>query len=163
MSTEPTKGSEPLAEHEPQSSTEVSTEVRSAQVILSDMLGSSAIPALHNFQGTGLEQWQQTAVARSANCGGIADCVGRTISLANFYVHPVTLPGPTPGEIINTVRCVLFDKDGAPFAFVSEGIAMSLASIIEHCGMGPWNPPILVKVEPSKTNRGRTVYNIVPA
>jgi len=147
----------------PEQSTELSTDVRQAQGILAEMTGSCAIPALHNFQGSGLEQWRQTAIARSSQCGSLKDCLDRTIKLTNFYVHPVTLPGPTPGEIVNTVRCVLFDQDGAAFAFVSEGVATSLASIIEHCGMGPWSPPLLVRIEPSKTNRGRTVFNIVPA
>jgi hypothetical protein len=141
----------------------LSTDVRAAQGILAEMTGGSSIPALHNFTGNGIEQWRMTAIARGPSCGGIDDVDGKELSLVHFYVHPVSMPGDAPGEIIDGVRCVLFDKDKNAFAFVSQGIAESLATILQHCGMGPYDPPLMVRIIKSTTHRGRKIFSIVPA
>jgi hypothetical protein len=127
------------------------------------LLGDRAIPAIHNFVGDDMQQWRMTALATNGQHGRIEDARGLTISLQFFYLHPIQVNGPTPGEIIDTVRCVLFDDKGKSWAFVSEGIASSIAQMCEAIGMGPWSPPILVKIIEGKTRAGRNFYTMVPA
>jgi hypothetical protein len=126
-------------------------------------LGDTAAAPIHNFEGDGMEQWRWTALAKNGVHGKIEDARGKDIPLRYFYVHPVRINGPTAGEIVDTVRCVLFSTAGVSYAFVSEGVAQSLADLVQAIGFGPWETPPLIQIKEGTTRQGRRFYSIVPA
>lgn len=134
-----------------------------AVAALETMMGGLLTGAIHNFQGTPLEQWKQTAVARGGNLLSADDILGQSFNLSQFYIHPVRIAGNTPGEIIDTVRIVLFDDNGRGVAVTSEGIARSMATLLSMVGPGPWPEPIAIKVIEVKTRKGFKTLSIVPA
>lgn len=127
------------------------------------LLGQAAAPAIHNFEGDIQAQWRMTALATNGVHGNVKDLAGREIKLRYFYVHAVTINGRTPGEIVDAIRTVLFDTEGNSWAFASEGIAKSLAQLVEALGMGPWADPPLIKIVEGRTRAGLNFYSIVPA
>lgn len=140
----------------------MSTEEKTHAVI-QQVLGNAAAPYFHNFPGDPRAQW-----AMIAKCEG-GDVIDRdtlgeqAFPLSMFYVHKVTVNGKTPGELVDTVRTVLIDPKGKMVGFVSEGIAKSLARIIQTFGLGPYDPPLNVKVATVKVGGGHKTYAIVPA
>jgi len=130
---------------------------------LLSVFGDVAAPQLHTFQGTPKEVWGQIAKVSAAECLGYDDLGEQPFGIQHFYVHGVQIAGPTPGEIIPALRCVLIPREGKPVAFVSDGIARDLAGIIRTFGMGPYLEPIAVRVVKVKTRKGFTTYRLVPA
>lgn len=127
------------------------------------ILGGGGVPAIHNFTGDPMAQWRMVAKATNGEHGDIDSAVGHEIALKHFYCHAVQINGDTPGEIVDAVRCVLFDVDGRSWAFASEGIARSLAQLVQAIGFGPWEQPPLIRVTLGKTRAKRNFYSIVPA
>jgi hypothetical protein len=149
-----------LMEGDPQLPTVVE---KRAVLAIKEMLGSVGQPALHNFHGKPEEVWRATALANSPQCLKAADVRGKELAVVHFYASRVQISGPTQGEYIEAIRCVLIDKNGIAVAFVSDGIAADLAQMIYTFGLQKWEPPVLVKIEEVTTRRGWRTYRIVPA
>lgn len=131
--------------------------------IVESVLGSIGAKAFHNFKGSALEVWQKTALACGPDVIPGNTHLDKVIALCEFYVHQVQVAGDTPGEYIDGVRVVLIDDDNTAYAFVSDGIARDLSVIIAAFGMGPYDPPIGVKIKQGNTRKGRRFFSIQPA
>ena len=127
------------------------------------LLGTIGQQAVHNFVGTPEEIWRLTARANAPEAMSMQDCRDKEIAVKYFYAHRVQIAGPSAGEYVDAIRCVLIDSNGVPFAFVSDGIAADLAQMIYTFGLQPWVPAVLVKPVEVKTRRGYRTYRLIPA
>lgn len=128
--------------------------------VAAEVLGRNAALSIDNFPTDKMERWEMTAIANSSEPLKYDDLESRPIAIKWFYAHPVTIEKPG-GELVDATRVVLFDAEKIPVAFVSAGIAKGLGQIINIFGMGPYNPPLVVKIARTATRNGHT-YNIVP-
>jgi hypothetical protein len=88
------------------------------------------------------------------------DLQKKTFYLQNFLMHTAYMADDN-GEKVPVKRCVLIDKDGQTTSFCSDGIIAGVGNLITVYGMGPWEPPIPVKVVERKTRKGFKVKNLV--
>lgn len=88
------------------------------------------------------------------------DLQKKTFFLKNFLMHTAYMANDD-GEKVEVKRCVLIDKDGQTTSFCSDGVIAGVGNIITVYGMGPWEPPIPVKVVERKTRKGFKVKNLV--
>lgn len=130
--------------------------------VVEGVLGSLGGKAFHNFLGDQLQVWQQISLATGPEVKSIDKLHPPEIDLKSFYVHQIQVAKETPGEYADAIRCVLIDRNGSAHGFASDGIASDLARLISAFGMGPYDPPIKIKVVPFETRRGRTAYSIQP-
>lgn len=131
--------------------------------IVESVLGQLGSQAFHNFQGDQLQVWQQVSLATGPLVVAADKILDQPIELERFYVHKVQVAGPTAGEYDDAVRVVLMTPSGHAYGFTSQGVAADLARIIGAFGMGPYTPPIKIKVVKFTTRRGRQAYSIQPA
>lgn len=131
--------------------------------VVEGVLGSLGAKAFHNFKGDAMAIWRQVAKATGPTVGNADDIIGKEFKLERFYVHQIQLAQEGQGEYVDAVRCVLIDPSDNAFAFVSTGIAGDLARIISTFGMGPYLPPIIVKIVSFTTAKKRKSYSIQPA
>lgn len=99
---------------------------------------------------------------------GVADETPETIGekpfpLAYWLVKRVLRTDEATGEIKASARTTLVTADGVRFACESLGVLESLDLIRQIYGDGPYDPPIRVRVERSKTGQGRRYYYLVAA
>lgn len=118
--------------------------------------------SLSNFKGDEREQWRFRANATGPNCKPVTEIPAEGIDVTYFYAHGVQLDGPTPGEVVDAVRCVLITKDGQCYQAVSNYLARDLADMIRVFGLQPWEPPVKIRVQVNKGKAGHTFYTIVP-
>lgn len=129
--------------------------------VIESVLGELDGPSMNNFDGDQMNRWR----LRSAACG--PDCIGfdpesnTVMAIKYFYAHRIRMVSDR-GEITEPVRCVLMDGNGDNRAFVSDGVAKDLADLIRMFGLGPYDPPIRVKVRQIKTRKGFRMYTLVP-
>jgi len=133
------------------------------QQVIGDVFGGIGGPELSNIDGTPNARWRMISKATGPGVKSFDDLAGKTVSVEYFYVHPVRVDGPTPGEYVDALRCVLFDSNGECYGFVSSVLARDLARMVMTFGLRPWKPPIVVQVTKSKGKHGHSFYNLVPA
>jgi len=127
-------------------------------------LDSGEMRAVHNFTGDKMAQWRMVAKATGPDCRKFEDMPDGGIQLVYYYCHRVEMISQRDGEMIEPIRCVLIDKDGANYGFVSDFIARELDNIIEMWGPGPWiTTPLHIRVVRAKSRKGMTFYSIQPA
>ncbi len=117
----------------------------------------------HNFDGDKMRKWQLVAFATGSEVSSGDEWAGKEFDLKYWLIHSARINGKTPGEVIDALRTVLVSPDGEAIAFVSDGIAIALQRMVRHIGMGPYVPPIRVKVVKIKTRNGNTYFKIEPA
>jgi len=92
----------------------------------------------------------------------VADHIGEVLEITDVVAHPVTLTDEETGEIINTLRVVLIDKNGKTYTAVSEGITNSLSRIFSIIGMPSWkDEPVKMKIRQIKTRNGNNKVNTI--
>jgi len=133
------------------------------QQLMADVLGSIGTPTLHSFRGSKQEVWRQIAKVSTQPCLSYDDVKDSTVQIRDFYVHAVEFADERTGEVTGGIRTVLIPASGQPFACVSDGVAKDLAGIIRTFGLGPYDPPIDVKVVEVRTRKGFRTYRLVPA
>lgn len=82
------------------------------------------------------------------------DHKGEVIEMVNVAAHPVELVDENTGELVQSLRTVIIDKNGKNYDAVSQGIASSLQKIFAIVGNAPFNPPLKIKVVEQKTRKG---------
>lgn len=83
------------------------------------------------------------------------DHMGKVLEIVHVAAHPVSLTDEKTGEVVDTIRTVLVDKNGVNYDAVSEGVASSLQKIFAIVGMPPWiDEPLKIKVVQQKTRAG---------
>ena len=92
----------------------------------------------------------------------VADHIGEVLEITDVVAHPVTLTDEDTGEIINTLRVVLIDKNGKTYTAVSEGITNSLSRVFSIIGMPSWkDDPVKMKIRQIKTRNGNNKVNTI--
>lgn len=82
------------------------------------------------------------------------DHKNEVLEIVNVAAHPVELVDENTGELVQTLRTVLIDKDGKNYDAVSQGVASSLQKIFAIVGPAPFTPPLKIKVVEQKTRKG---------
>lgn len=95
-------------------------------------------------------------VYNAINSKGISldDTKGTVLEIVDVACHPVTLVDENTGEVVQTLRTILIDKDGNNFDAVSQGVVSSLQKIFAIVGHPTYNPPLKLKVVEQKTRKG---------
>lgn len=132
------------------------------QVAIEQVFGALGGRTLDNFDGDHIAKWRLTAIATGPNCKRAEEVPSDGIAVKYFYVHAVQLDGPTPGEVVDALRCVLLDDQANAYAFVSNGVARDLARMIAVFGIKPWIPAVKLTVQANKGKGNHTFYTIVP-
>lgn len=133
------------------------------QNLIEQALGTIGTRTMHNFGTDKMQVWKRSAMAESGKMKKMQDMKDKTFKLCYFYVQQVQIVDERTGEISEPCRVVLMDDQFDGVAFVSDGIAKSLAKIIQTFGMGPYHPPLNIEIEEIQTRRGHRLYNIIPA
>lgn len=76
----------------------------------------------------------------------IADCINSTILLKDVYCEMIPMVNEETGEINNTPRIVLIDKEGRSYQAVSFGVFNALKRIFDVFGTPTYETPLAVKV-----------------
>jgi len=126
------------------------------------LIAGDTSEAVTNFPGTDRDRLMFVLKAESGDVIKGDDVKGQPISIVFFYAHRVRMVNDRTGEFTEPLRVVLFDKDGLGVSFVSDTVARGLMRIVEFCGMGPYDPPVVVKVVEAKTGSGYKTKTIVP-
>lgn len=85
----------------------------------------------------------------------IADCIGDTIHLTDIVAHPIKLVDEKTGEVIDSMRMVLIDKEGIGYEAVSSGLVNAVMRIIQIFGQpDTWEEPIPVRPIQKATRNG---------
>lgn len=129
---------------------------------LSMFLGDAA-GAMHNFTGSAMEKWRMSAIAAGSTVKSGEEMLGQVIEIRYWFVHQVQIAGKDEDGYIDTYRVVLFDEDGTPYQFVSEGILAGLDRLLRFFGKGKLDPPIKVIPTKKKTRKGRQFFTLEPA
>lgn len=118
---------------------------------------------VHNFTGSAHEVWKALAKCSGSGVKGQDDQPKDGIAVRNFMAHTVEMVNRKTGEITNPARIVLVTPEGDCYAFVSDFLGDSIDLIIASFGIGPWEPPIKLRVNESPTRSGFKVLTIDPA
>jgi len=124
--------------------------------------GAASSSAITNFAGSPYEIWRFTSVVGRGDVFGFEDQPKDGIALRWWFAHKVPMPRGDNGEVYDAIRVVLVQPDMTAFAFVSQGVADDLRSMIGAFGSKPFDPPIMIRVVKVKTNRGFSVMRIIP-
>lgn len=90
----------------------------------------------------------------------LTDYIGKPLEIVDVVAHPIRIADEVTGEIIDTVRVVLIDKNGVGYTAVSQGIVNSLARIFQIVGMPSWiDEPVKMEVKQVKTRNGNNKVN----
>ena len=76
----------------------------------------------------------------------LADCINSTILLKDIYCEMIPMVNEETGEVNNTPRIVLIDKDGKSYQAVSFGIFNALKRIFDVFGVPTYETPLAVRV-----------------
>lgn len=162
MSTSEQQQSDQSA-NDPNASHQLIVIQKAQQELIQQVLGSVGTTSLHNFPGTKAAQWKMIALAESGASKSADDIGDEPFAIKYFYAHQIQIVNRQTGEIAEPVRVVLIAADNSSVQFVSDGIAKSLARILQTFGMGPYDPPIMVRLQVIRTNRGFKTYTMIPA
>ena len=92
----------------------------------------------------------------------LSDYIGQIIEVVDVIAHPVELADETTGELVQTVRTILIDKDGNSYDAVSQGVASALSKIFQLLGKPPWiDNPLKMKIKQVKTRNGNNKVNTI--
>lgn len=116
---------------------------------------------LSNFDGDDRQKFAMQMRGLAASCGG-DEGLGQVIQLQYWMIHEVEFHDSETGDVVKSFRTVLYEPSGASYAFVSSGVANGIREIFGHFGTDKLDPPLPVKVEQRKTQKGRRVYVLVP-
>lgn len=88
--------------------------------------------------------------------------IGEVLEIVDVVAHPVTLTDEETGEIFESLRTVLIDKNGKSYTAVSEGITNSLSRIFSIVGEPTWkDEPVKMKIKQIKTRNGNNKVNTI--
>lgn len=89
------------------------------------------------------------------------DVTDMTIPMVKWCVHKVQMRGNVPGEILDRNRLVIESFTGELYSTLSSYCLDGLSLIVESIGPGPYDPPIEVHFEKTKTRHGQEVLLLV--
>jgi hypothetical protein len=85
----------------------------------------------------------------------VEEFIGKTLEIVHLVGHEVSLVDEKTGEVVETARMILIDKDGKGYSCVSVGIFSALKNLSAIVGNAPWvDEPLKVEVIQQKTRNG---------
>lgn len=88
----------------------------------------------------------------------LREFVNMPLEITNVYVEVVNTTNKTTGEVLQSPRIILFDKDGVSYTAVSLGVYGALKKLFSFKGTpDKWNGPITII--PKTVSKGE--YNIL--
>lgn len=91
------------------------------------------------------------------------DLRGRAFPIKWWVAHVVQVANQETGDYTSVVRVVFISADKQTLSFVSQGILQSLSLLIQTRGPGPYEPPLRVMLNESRSARKRRFYTLTPA
>ena len=131
--------------------------------LANDLAGLRGASSVHNFEGSETDKWRMITLAENDSVPGSEYAGGPVFMLKYWYLHRIKLVDAKTGEVTEPIRTVLLDNDGLKLHFVSDGIAKSMAKIIQVFGVGPYTPPIPLEIMEIRTRLGFKTLVLVPA
>lgn len=87
---------------------------------------------------------------------------GEIIDLAYYYCHIVPMVSQKTGDTIDAWRCVLIDKNGTAWRFVSTTVIDAIDNLRSIFGDGPYVEPVKFTLQRGTARSGNQVYSLVP-
>ena len=84
----------------------------------------------------------------------------QTFIMESCLIHEVEIDDENKEETIKAKRVVLISPSGETAAFVSQGVYNSMRNIMGLFGIGPWNPPLVLKAKVIPTRKKRKTINL---
>lgn len=130
-----------------------------ADQLFGEVIGATGGGAVaHNLRDvTPMEQARLLSLAIGSADLTKEDLLNKTIDLRHWVVHRVAVTDERTGETRDAVRTVIITPEGRTASFVSDGVARSLALIVQVLGPGPYNPPVRLDVLLRQTRSARHV------
>jgi hypothetical protein len=126
------------------------------------LTGDFTVP-INNFDGDTKNKWRLTAIVTSSGAKSATDVLGKPFGIKYWYAHRIEIEAEKDGELIPATRIVFILDDESIVAFVSDGIAKGLATLVQYNGIGPYSPAVMVEVKQGETRNRRRIYNLLPA
>lgn len=117
---------------------------------------------IHNFTGDKMAIYKLVAKASSPLVKRGADNKDAIIKPSNFLAQYVEMTQERTGEVVDSPRVVIFDKDGTMYGFVSWGVLDSVDQLVSTFGMYNWPDGIALKIVEANTRRGNRIVSLVP-
>lgn len=139
----------------PTAQPETSLTVSSAPIqTVVDMFTGRELQVFSSIDTTTAEGKIAAFNAMNDNAGNLTDHKGETFTITDVVAFPVEFLSDETGEVVQTIRVVLIDDQGAAWGTVAKGIASSVKNMIGTFGPAPWNPGIKVSPVEKKTRTG---------
>lgn len=132
-------------------------EIKSVRQFLAD---SKAM--IHNFTGNKMEVYKKIALASSPVVKRGADNREAVIEAKFFLAQYVEMTQDKTGDVVDSPRVVVFDKNGTCYGFVSWGVLDSVDQLVSAFGMYDWPDGIKLKIMEANTRRGNRMTALVP-
>jgi len=87
----------------------------------------------------------------------LTEAVNVLISAVDYVAHEISLVSKETGELVDAVRLVVIDTDGATYECVSTTLLKSLQTVAFAYGPPPWSPPMTLTVRTKKRGE-RSIY-----
>lgn len=127
-----------------------------------DVLDGENRPSFNNFGSDKRAAYRLTALACGGQCKKPEQMPIEGIDLRYYHCHRVEMVAAVGGEVITPIRTVLIDKANNAYGFVSDAMPKELDTLREVFGDGPYEEPMLIKVEKITTRKGFSTYTIAP-
>jgi hypothetical protein len=137
--------------------------ISDAAAIVARFLTDATAAPVHNFTGSDMDIWRLTAVATGPALRADDAAKLDGISIRYWYMHHVELGNRDTDDKTQTIRTAIIDWEGTVYAFVSAGVAMSIAALVSALGNGPYDKAVRVKVQEIRTRSGFRTLSLVPA
>jgi len=128
---------------------------------VSELVNHQEGNAIHNYRGSAENMFKFTTICTGSHCKQGGDFVGEVVPVKYWYIYPVQFEA-ADGELTSGIRTVLVTADLQAFGFGSGWIATSLLRAIEAYGIGPYDPPIALRITGTKTRKGRVMLSLEP-
>lgn len=90
----------------------------------------------------------------------VADMINKVIAIKDVYAEVIKMSDKETGELYDTVRIILIDKDGKSYQSISKGIYNSIQKIMALMGPPTWEDPIKVEVKQITRGSGNEVRHV---
>lgn len=84
--------------------------------------------------------------------------LGKVLSVVGFLAHKCQMASFTDGEMQDRIRLSLMLEDGTTTDTSSPSFIKNFAYLANKMGVGPWNPPLQLKVRSHKSRRNFDYY-----
>lgn len=92
------------------------------------------------------------------------DIIGKCFFISDYVAHPVRIPDPETGELVDAARLIFPQPDGPAVTFVAMSAFKSLKKLVwAERRVPPFNPPIPVMLKQVSAGKMKRVYQFIRA